>query len=56
MLLCGEEEGGVDGPTTDPVSASSCTRVVAIRLVGYACVYICKNCLSERDCIECLEA
>ena len=22
VLLCGEEEGGVDGPTSDPVSAS----------------------------------
>ena len=23
VLLCGEEEGGVDGPTSDPVSASA---------------------------------
>ena len=24
VLLCGEEEGGVDSPTSEPVSASDC--------------------------------
>ena len=28
VLLCGEEEGGVDGPTFDPVSVSDCPGVI----------------------------
>ena len=33
LLLCGEEDGGVDGPTSEPVSASDRPGV---RLVSFS--------------------